>query len=42
MVLGEIRLLQGLQNTETMLRTTEASGGWCVVAQHMRQAGSAV
>ena len=24
MVLGEIRLLQGLQNTETMLRTTEA------------------
>ena len=43
MFLGEIRLLQGLQNTETMLRTTEAPGGWCgVVAQHMRQAGSAV
>ena len=35
MVLGEIWLLQGLQNTETMLRTTEAPGGWCgVVAQH--------
>jgi len=27
MVLGEIRLLQGLQNTETMLRTTEARAG---------------
>jgi len=35
MVLGEIRLLQDLQNTETMLRTPEAPGGWCVVVQHM-------
>ena len=34
MVLGEIRLLQGLQNTETMLRTPEAPGGWCAMAQH--------
>ena len=34
MVLGEIRLLQGLQNTETMLRIPEAPGGWCAMAQH--------
>jgi len=37
MVLGEIRLLQGLQNTETMLRTPEAPGGWCAMAQHGEQ-----
>ena len=37
MVLGEIWLLQGRQNTETMLGTFEALGGWCATAQHMRQ-----
>ena len=32
MVLGEIWLLQGRQNTETMLGTFEALGGWCATA----------
>ena len=37
MVLGQIWLLQGLQNAETMLRIFEALGGWCATVQHMRQ-----
>ena len=34
MVLGEIRLLPGLQNVETMLRTPEALGVSCPAPQH--------
>ena len=34
MVLGENRLLQGLQNAETMLRTPEAPGVSCHAPHH--------